>query len=226
MILNRRPSGRPLAMLALAAALAALAVPAAASPTRTGDGPVSLKSGAPAGPAAAPTGPAAQTIYRVQMPDGSVLLSDTPPPGSRILQARSFAHTVDPQTAERAREQGEYWRRQSEAFDARQRERDRDAQEARRLRSMAQLERDRAEAYGPLYGVPVVVRRPFPGGPLVPPTAVPGTYVTSPGAVNGRGAPPIGSGFASAGNGMAFTPAPPIPPSLGAGGPVGGIGIR
>ena len=93
------------------------------------------------------------------------------------------------------------------------------------MRALVQLERDRADAFAPLYGAPVVVRRPRAGAPLVPPGLVAGTYATSPGAASGRGGGGLGSGFASAGNGMAFTPAPPIPPAGGVA-PSSGVGIR
>jgi len=36
-----------------------------------------------------PTLAAAQTIYKVQTPDGSILFTDAPPPGSKVLEERS-----------------------------------------------------------------------------------------------------------------------------------------
>ena len=45
----------------------------------------------------------AQTIYKVQTSDGSILFTDTPPPGSKVLEERSAKATPRPATATAAR---------------------------------------------------------------------------------------------------------------------------
>ncbi|HTN48342.1 MAG TPA: DUF4124 domain-containing protein [Burkholderiaceae bacterium] len=39
---------------------------------------------------------AAQTIYKVQTPEGSILFTDSPPPGSKVLEERSGKPTAKP----------------------------------------------------------------------------------------------------------------------------------
>jgi hypothetical protein len=39
---------------------------------------------------------AAQSIYKVQTPDGSILFTDAPPPGSKVLEERSAKPTPKP----------------------------------------------------------------------------------------------------------------------------------
>src|SRR4029450_7537038 len=48
--------------------------------------------------AALPVLAGAQTIYKVQMPDGSVLFTDTPPPEAKILEERETKPTPKPAT--------------------------------------------------------------------------------------------------------------------------------
>ncbi len=52
--------------------------------------------------AALPCLAAAQMIYKVQMPDGSVLFTDTPPPDAKILEERAAKSTPRPATPGRA----------------------------------------------------------------------------------------------------------------------------
>ena len=41
----------------------------------------------------------AQTIYKVQMPDGSIMFTDAPPPGGKVLEERSAKPTPKPATS-------------------------------------------------------------------------------------------------------------------------------
>jgi len=60
-------------------------------------------------------------IFRSTMPDGSVVLGDRPSVGARQVASSTYAITAPNGAAQAERE---HWRRQSDAFDLRQRQRD------------------------------------------------------------------------------------------------------
>ncbi len=152
---------------------------------------------------AAVAGPsfAAETvkIYRSTMPDGSVVLGDKPSTGARSVATDTIVLTAPRGSAEAERD---YWRREAEAFNLRQQRRE--ADDAPRG-WMAPAQPDDLAMYDewrPLasqYGYDA-------GNPLVPLRAVPRTYTSTPGAVNGRSSGFIGSGFSTSGSGTQAAP--------------------
>ena len=63
-------------------------------------------------------------IYRSTMPDGSVMLSDKPSAGAKAVVSNTYLLKAPSGAADAERD---YWRRQSEAFNLRQQQRDLDA---------------------------------------------------------------------------------------------------
>jgi hypothetical protein len=63
-------------------------------------------------------------IYRSTMPDGSVMLSDKPSAGAKAVVSDTYVLKAPSGAADAERD---YWRRQSEAFNLRQQQRDLDA---------------------------------------------------------------------------------------------------
>lgn len=156
--------------------------------------------------AVATPGDAADTvkIYRSTMPDGSVVLSDKPSRGARSVASETYVLTAPRGAAEAERD---YWRRQADAFNLRQQQRD--------VQSPARRQSPRVRRDGPAqeeawlalgsaghYDEHRHGGRQYAGGhdgrPIVPLNRVPRPYVTSPGAVNSRGSGFIGSGFSTA----------------------------
>ena len=140
---------------------------------------------------AAPAG-AAETvkIYRSTMPDGSVVLSDKPASGARTVASDTIVLAAAPGAADAERD---YWRQQAEAFNRRQEMRDAERDRAR-IQSVPPMAMHHPHDMGPTYAI---------GGghatkPIVSLRHVPRTYRSSPGAVRGRSAGFIGSGFSTA----------------------------
>ena len=129
-------------------------------------------------------------IYRSTMPDGSVVLSDKPASGARSVASDSYVLTAPRGAAEAERD---YWRRQADAFNLRQQQRQIQAPVRRASpRAMNDVSSDDAGWYPPVaYGAP------HPGQPLVPLHRVPREYGSSPGASRGRDSGFIGSGFST-----------------------------
>lgn len=156
------------------------------------------------------------TIFQSRLPDGTLELSDRPAAaGATPLGQRTYALPPQGASAQRAQAEREYWRKQAEAFEKRQQERDR----------LAAAEAERRERARPpqvvvadgRYGVwgwgPAVPPRPLPiprgtvdNGFGPQPAPLPGpmgsngssAYTSSPGAVQGRPTGGfIGSGFAT-----------------------------
>jgi len=133
-------------------------------------------------------------IYRSGGRDGEVSFGDQPPVGAQSIEIRSYAPASDARSMELARQQREYWRGQSQAFEARQLAREREVEEQRQDSILAK-ERER------LGEVPTRIYSNGPNfyaGPSVPPMPkVSPVYSSSPGAPGGAGAGFIGSGFAT-----------------------------
>jgi hypothetical protein len=143
------------------------------------------------------------TIWQSRLADGTLELSDRPPSqGAADVARLSYPQPRDAGASrQRADAERDYWRRQAEGFEQRRRERDRQAERARR-------EPPRPPMGADWDGGPY--RWVHPGYGWLPASAtagVPGalwdgvspTYGTSPGAVQGRAAGGfIGSGFSTA----------------------------
>jgi hypothetical protein len=158
----------------------------------------------PAAVAAPAARPGATTIYHAVMPDGTVLVGDERPGGAASVQVLSYPFPQGRQVDARAEAQRQHWQREAEAFEQRRRERERVAEERRRDLELARAlvalrvvpEPVRVAVQGayevmpPLVAIPLPVHRaPLPALPA---------YGGSPGAVQGRDAGFIGSGFAVA----------------------------
>ena len=130
-------------------------------------------------------------IFRSTMPDGSVVLGDKPSAGARSVASDSYVLTAPRGAAEAERD---YWRRQSEAFNLRQQQRE--IIQAPR-RSMSPSHDDDMAMYGDSWQPSGVYYGQYAGLPLVPPRLVPRDYTSSPGAVKGRDSGFIGSGFST-----------------------------
>jgi hypothetical protein len=160
------------------------------------------------------------TIWQSRLPDGTLELSDRPPPtGASQVGQRSYVLPTEGVARQRADAEREYWRKQAEGFNRRQQDRDRLEQADAERRARSQPQPVYADTGAPVwYGAPRV--RPWPGhgGPYFPPTfpppfppangavTLPGpvqgnggsAYTSSPGAVQGRATGGfIGSGFAT-----------------------------
>ncbi|MGE0310905.1 MAG: hypothetical protein AB7P21_04690 [Lautropia sp.] len=141
------------------------------------------------------------TVFESRMPDGRVVLGDSPVAGAKSVKMHKYEVPASPSARSVADSEREYWRQQAEGFERRQR-----AEDAARARA---LSRPMPAPYGAdqlasfdeqqwQYPQPVAVLGGQPARPLVPLHLVPRTYTSSPGAVNGRGAGFIGSGFSTA----------------------------
>ncbi|RPH45614.1 MAG: hypothetical protein EHM87_05605 [Burkholderiales bacterium] len=161
----------------------------------------------------------ATTIWQSRLPDGTLELSDRPPPaGAAQVGQRSYTLPKEGAARQRADAEREYWRKQAEGFNRRQQDRDRMEQAESERRARAQPQVVFADAGRPVwYGAPTL--RPWPphGGlppgvgpsgpyPQPDPRPLPGpiqgsgasSYSSSPGAVQGRATGGfIGSGFAT-----------------------------
>ena len=153
------------------------------------------------------------TIWQSRLPDGTLELSDRPPPtGASQVGQRSYVMPTEGVTRQRADAEREYWRKQAEGFNRRQQDRDRLEQAEVERRARSQPQPGYADVGVPVwYGTPRVRPSPVHGGSLFPPfnaavtlpAPVQGNggsaYVSSPGAVQGRATGGfIGSGFATA----------------------------
>jgi hypothetical protein len=76
--------------------------------------------------------PGATTIYQARLADGTLELSDRPPTGGASDVARhTFPLPQDGVARQRAEAEREYWRRQADAFNRRQQERERETERVR-----------------------------------------------------------------------------------------------
>jgi hypothetical protein len=140
------------------------------------------------------------TIHWAVAKDGSVMLSDRPGSGAAQQGVQSFRSYSDPESIARAARERDYWRAQAEAFNARQRERNREF-EQRRVVAVP----DQADyGYPRYFAVPGYLRyqgpRPFPPAGVNPgPSFGTGApFTQSHGAAPGQGpAPFLSSGFAT-----------------------------
>ena len=143
------------------------------------------------------------TVFESRMPDGSVILGDSPAAGAKSVKSRKYDLPSAQSSRSAADAEREYWRQQAEGFERRQR-----AEDAARMRGWSYSDQGTG-AVDQVAGLdgqwtdghsqqPVVVLGGHPNRPLVPSRLVPSTYTSSPGAVNGRGAGFIGSGFSTA----------------------------
>jgi hypothetical protein len=161
-------------------------------------------------------GAPATTIFQSRLPDGSFELSDrAPAAGATPLGQRTYALPPQSASAQRAQAERDYWRRQAEAFERRQRERDRltaleaDRRDAVRAPQTVVLDsRYAVRGWGPAVPLRPPLPRPAPVdyGLGLQPAPLPGpqgsnggsAYTSSPGAVQGRPTGGfIGSGFAT-----------------------------
>jgi hypothetical protein len=148
----------------------------------------------------------ATTIYQATLKDGTLELSDRPPSGDATgIERRSYALPQDSTARQRAEAEREYWSRQAEAFERRRTARDRASAQGERLRPappvvilQSDWRRGVYHGYGwmppDLYGVSGGFGSFGAPGALVVGGFAP-TYTSSPGAVQGRDAGFIGSGF-------------------------------
>lgn len=147
--------------------------------------------------------PPATTIYEARLSDGTLELSDRPPAtGATAVERHSYVLPQDSAARRRAEAEREYWRRQAEGFERRQRDRDRELERAQRVRPpqtiVVQADLGRRGVYHGYGWVPPDVHGGFGTMPGVPPAAVHPIYSSSPGAVQGRSEGGfIGSGFPS-----------------------------
>jgi hypothetical protein len=155
------------------------------------------------------------TIWQSRLPDGTLELSDRPPPaGASRVSQRSYTLPAQGVASKRADAEREYWSRQAERFNRRRQDRDRLDQAEAERRALIPPQGMYAEAGRPIwYGSPTVrpwpphgVRPLPPHGGVVVPQPLPGPfqsdgsspYTSSPGAVQGRPTGGfIGSGFAT-----------------------------
>lgn len=143
------------------------------------------------------------TVFESRMPDGRVILGDSPVAGAKSVKSRKYELPSAQTSRSAADAEREYWRQQAEGFERRQR-----AEDAIRLRGRSYSARhpygvDQVAGLDPQWEdgyarQPVAVLGGYPNRPLVPSRFVAQTYTSSPGAVNGRGAGFIGSGFSTA----------------------------
>jgi hypothetical protein len=160
--------------------------------------PASSKSDATASTQASELIGTTKTIWSVRRRDGSLVLRDTPPPAG--VAAHSYVYRAGrPDDAQRRVErERDYWRRQGEAFEQRRMSRleleARVRQAELQARRVAHDGRRWVEAgEAGWWGWPVVV-----GARPSHPVRVESVYATSPGAVQGRGAPFVNAGFGAA----------------------------
>lgn len=164
--------------------------------------------------------PPATTVFHSRLPDGSLELSDRPPArGATPLGQRAYVLPSESVSARRAQAEREYWSRQNEAFERRQRDRARlaaaeeERRESARQAPVVVIDGRQSGWYAPSRlpnhprpPVPVPLPAPVDYGLGPQPAPLPGpygsnggsAYVSSPGAVQGRPTGGfIGSGFAT-----------------------------
>jgi hypothetical protein len=145
----------------------------------------------------------ATTIYEARLSDGTLELSDRPPStAASAVERHSYVLPQDSAARQRAESERDYWRRQAEGFERRQRDRDRELERERAVRTprtiIVQADLGRRAAYHGYGWVPPDVNGGFVTLPGVPVGAVQPGYSSSPGAVQGRSQSGfIGSGFPS-----------------------------
>ena len=128
------------------------------------------------------------TVYESRMPDGSTVVGDKPATGAKTVHTHRYDYA--PSDKARVEAEREYWRRESHAFAQRYQASQAGQYAAWRGPAAPQGEYYYPGAYGAYYyGA---------ARPLVPHSLVQPNYTSSPGAVNGRGAGFIGSGFSTA----------------------------
>ena len=142
------------------------------------------------GIAVAATGASAATltVYESRMADGSVVVGDKPAAGAKSVRNHRYDYT--PADKAHVAAEREYWRQESHAFSQRHQ-----AREYGTWRGGYPAPAAMGHGY---HGWQGGYYYPGAGRPLVPQHLVQPTYTTSPGAVNGRGAGFIGSGFSTA----------------------------
>lgn len=189
------------AMLVLAAAAHAadapamvpVAAPASAPATAPASAPAGVPSGSPVVQGAIVADAGNTVIYRSVLPDGRVVFSDKADPRAKSVESASYAIPTAPTaSAARAMQERDYWRRQAEAFDQRQRERDRQLDADRAAANAAP---DYQEAYAPVI---YRYRGPVPAAPYATQSIGPGGGLPAqPGAIRyGTASMPAG-GFAA-----------------------------
>jgi hypothetical protein len=143
------------------------------------------------------------TIYQSRLPDGTLELSDQPPPaGASGVAQHRYTLPPDAVARERAQAERDYWRQQAEAFEKRRVERERDERRAARVAPTTIVV---ADPYPRRYASNIWGWPQYEGGFATPLPGIVGgvpvspVYSSSPGAVQGRDAGGfIGSGFSSA----------------------------
>jgi hypothetical protein len=137
--------------------------------------------------------PETKTIYRQVMKDGSVLFTDVGEQGAKQTAVIPYRSTSNSSALQIASEQKEHWRRQSDGFNQRQAQRDRDVEAARRER-MYNQQMAQARDYGWYGPAPRVIYGPgaYPVRGQFPQQGVSGV-----GAAHNVPSSFIGSGFAT-----------------------------
>lgn len=133
------------------------------------------------------------TVYESRMPDGSMVVGDKPAKGAKSVKTHRYDYT--PSNKAHVEAEREYWRRESNAFA--QRYQASQAYQYSTWRAPVAVPQSgyyEPSSYGGYYGH----FHYGAGAPLVPNSVIQPNYTTSPGAVNGRGAGFIGSGFSTA----------------------------
>jgi hypothetical protein len=197
-----------------AAAKPAVAKPAAAKPAAAKPAPLAASAESPAvstgersmgADALARAGrqvgaTPATTIYQATLRDGTLELSDRPPEGGATgIERRSYALPQDAAARQRAEAERDYWRGQAEAFERRRTDRDRALEQAQRARPAQPTVIVHTDGRRGVYHGYGWVPPDLYGAGSVPGAVVVGgfapVYTSSPGAVQGRDAGFIGSGF-------------------------------
>ncbi|MDO4905088.1 MAG: hypothetical protein Q4A16_06010 [Lautropia sp.] len=135
-------------------------------------------------------------VYQSRMPDGSVVFGDKPVTGAREYSSREY-RLPDPLPDDVLEAERLDWEHQARAFDQRHAERQAIEALAERVRHEAAPQRTQANtrvlssggvAY-PAWGPQI--------RPVAPPAGHASQYRSSPGAINGRQNPFLGSGFSA-----------------------------
>lgn len=138
-------------------------------------------------------------VYQSRMADGSVTFGDKPVAGAREYSSREY-RLPDPLPDDVLEAERLEWEHQARAFDRRHAERQAlQAQSEgvrRRGRDSVWQSREAADAQSYVHGsAPVASWGPHARPVPPPPAGLGSQYRSSPGAVNGRQAPMLGSGF-------------------------------
>ncbi len=126
-------------------------------------------------------------------------LAQNPSIGSGQSGSATFAPANDAVALARAQREREYWREQADKFQARQRDRERDLEETRRMRLLDAQVRDPVYYSSRIYArsADYIAQR---NAPYVPGFRTQAVYTSSPGAASAGGpAAFIGSGFSTSG---------------------------